>query len=385
MANVTLRQKKMANNKSSLYLDYFPPIINPKTANETRREFLKLKIFDHPTNLLEKEHNKSTIEFANLIRAKRLTQLKDREYGFKENIEINVNFVEYYESIIAEYYNTGSKNNHLTWKASSNYFKKFIGSKVSSKNITQLTLKKYREFLLTTSNLRTNKRKLAVNTASTYYKHFIFVLKRAFNEQIIHTNLAQQAVYIKEEETFREYLTEEELVKLWNTDIKLPQIKRAALFSALTGFRFIDIKNLNWDIVLGDKHQGYYISLREEKTKSIKNHPISDTAYNILKTQKTNTGLIFGGIQYSQTTRPLKEWITKSGIKKKISFHNFRHSYATLQLANGTDIYTVSKLLGHKSCSLNAIIANRANGTFSKNPGKVVDELIEYTLKKLVK
>ena len=355
MANVTLRQKKIANNKSSLYLDYFPPIISPKTGNETRREFLKLKIFDNPSNQLEKEHNKSTIEFANLIRAKRLTQIKDREYGFKENIEINVNFVEYYESIIAEYYNTGSKNNHLAWKASFNYFKKFIGSKVSSKNITHLTVKKYREFLLTTSNLRTNKRKLAVNTASTYYKHFIFVLKRAFNEQIIHTNLAQQAVYIKEEETFREYLTEDELVKLWNTDIKFPQIKRAALFSALTGFRFIDIKNLNWNFVLGDKHQGYYVRLKEQKTGNIHNHPISLNAFEILQQENTTTGPVFNGLNYQKTHTTVKTWVKASGIQKKISFHNFRHSYATLQLANGTDIYIVSKLLGHKNVATTQI------------------------------
>ncbi len=51
----------------------------------------------------------------------------------------------------------------------------------------------------------------------------------------------------------------------------------------------------------------------------------------------------------------MKDWLTASGIKKKISFHNFRHSYATLQLANGTDIYTVSKLLGHKNVATTQI------------------------------
>lgn len=48
-------------------------------------------------------------------------------------------------------------------------------------------------------------------------------------------------------------------------------------------------------------------------------------------------------------------WIESAGLSKKISFHNFRHSYATLQLANGTDIYTVSKLLGHKNVSTTQI------------------------------
>lgn len=172
---------------------------------------------------------------------------------------------------------------------------------------------------------------------------------------MIEKNLAEDAEYIKEEETHREYLTEEEISLLWKTEIKIEKVKYMAIFSALSGLRFVDINNLYWENVFHDKHQGYYISLREEKTKSIKNHPISNTAYNILKTQKTDVGLVFGGIKYSQITRPMKDWIKKSEIKKKISFHNFRHSYATLQLANGTDIYTVSKLLGHKNVSTTQI------------------------------
>ena len=46
-------------------------------------------------------------------------------------------------------------------------------------------------------------------------------------------------------------------------------------------------------------------------------------------------------------------------------------------------IYGLSKLLGHNACSLNAILANRANGTFSKTPEQTVDQLIRYTLNKL--
>ena len=47
-------------------------------------------------------------------------------------------------------------------------------------------------------------------------------------------------------------------------------------------------------------------------------------------------------------------------------------------------IYGLAKLLGHHACSLNAIIANRPNGTFSKDPKKAVEELIKYTLNILV-
>lgn len=356
MANVTVRQKKLANNKFSLYLDFFPPIINPKTGKETRREFLKLQIFQNPKDDSEKTHNKQTIEFAEIIRAKRLVQIRNKEYGFKDNVNLSVDFIAFYETIVEEKLNTVAYSNYLAWKAAHKYVKVFLGEKILTHQLNDTHVKKYREFLLTTKNLRVKAdRKLSRNTASTYFKQFIYVLKQAYKRNLLTVDLADNAEFIKEEQTHREYLTEEELSVLWRTNIKKEKIKHMAFFAALTGLRFSDIVNLKWENIYNDKHQGYYIKLKEQKTGNINNHPISNTAYNILKTQKTKKGQIFIDIKYSQIPRPLKEWIERSGINKKISFHNFRHSYATLQLANGTDIYTVSKLLGHKNVSTTQI------------------------------
>ena len=49
------------------------------------------------------------------------------------------------------------------------------------------------------------------------------------------------------------------------------------------------------------------------------------------------------------TDRPLKRWLEDAGITKRITFHCFRHTYAVLQLASGTNIYTLSKMMLHKS------------------------------------
>eukprot|EP01093_Parvamoeba_rugata_P020031 TRINITY_DN9476_c0_g1_i3.p1 TRINITY_DN9476_c0_g1~~TRINITY_DN9476_c0_g1_i3.p1 ORF type:complete len:380 (+),score=52.64 TRINITY_DN9476_c0_g1_i3:749-1888(+) len=355
MINVTVRKKKVTNGRYSLYLDYYPAIINPSTGKESRREFLMLKIYANPKSETERAHNKETIEFAELIRSKRLIQLRNKEYGFKENISSNFNFLAFYDVIADGYLNNGSYNNYLSWKASKNYFAACFGKDLSTNQLSLLHIKKYREFLLSTANLRTKKGKLSVNTASSYYKKFIRVLKEAYKENLTDVNLALHADYIKEEQTHREYLTEEELSLLWKTNIKHEIIKHMAFFSTLTGLRFVDIENLSWEKVYQDKHQGYYIQLKEKKTGNIFNHPISETAHNLLELQASRKGKIFVGIKYSQIVRPLKKWIEDSGINKKISFHNFRHSYATLQLANGTDIYTVSKLLGHKNVSTTQI------------------------------
>lgn len=51
----------------------------------------------------------------------------------------------------------------------------------------------------------------------------------------------------------------------------------------------------------------------------------------------------------SWINRPLKQWCQAAGISKHITFHCFRHTFATLQLDGGTDIFTVSKLLGHNN------------------------------------
>lgn len=357
MSKVTLREKVLNTGKISLYLDYYPPIINPKNGTETRREFLKLYLFSNPKTAEEKKHNKENLDLAEIIKSKRNVQLKNKEFGFKDNVVLNVNFITLYKTIVDDYFNSGSESNYNSWKASLNHLENFSGGTILSNNLTIDYIKKYRAYLLNANSTRNSKidKKLAKNTASSYFKNFIAVLKIAYKQNLIEKNLAEDAEYIKEEETHREYLTESELQTLWKTPIKIEKIKHMAIFSSLSGLRFVDIKNLDWSTVFNDKHQGYYILLREEKTKSVKNHPISETAYNILRAQRTKDGLVFGEIDYSQVSRPLKDWIAKSGIKKKISFHNFRHSYATLQLANGTDIYTVSKLLGHKNVSTTQI------------------------------
>ncbi len=67
---------------------------------------------------------------------------------------------------------------------------------------------------------------------------------------------------------------------------------------------------------------------------------------------------VFEGLQYSAYQNSLlKEWIIKAGITKAITFHCFRHTYATLQLSQGTDIYTVSKMLGHRDLKTTQVYA----------------------------
>lgn len=104
-----------------------------------------------------------------------------------------------------------------------------------------------------------------------------------------------------------------------------------------------------------------------------------------LASEKTFTGITAtaGGF-YGPQGRILRLAIQDGNLNHKIDSFSFENHRITNLEMETSAIYGLSKLLGHHSCSINAIIANRANGTFSENPGKVVSDLIEYALEKLV-
>ena len=195
------------------------------------------------------------------------------------------------------------------------------------------------------------------NTASTYFSIFKAALHQAFIDGFLTIDLAAKSKNIYYEESQREYLTLEELNKLASTPCDSPILKRAALFSALTGLRHSDIKQLKWkDLVKDQEH--YRILFTQQKTKGVEYMPISDQAYQLCGERGDSDRLIFEGLQDpSWISRPVARWVEAAGITKHITFHCFRHTYATLQLTSGTDIYTVSKMLGHKKVTTTQIYA----------------------------
>ncbi|MCB0537648.1 MAG: integrase catalytic domain-containing protein, partial [Bacteroidetes bacterium] len=87
-----------------------------------------------------------------------------------------------------------------------------------------------------------------------------------------------------------------------------------------------------------------------------------DEARKLLGEKGADDERIFPNFKYGNWNKTLlKEWLWEAGIKKKITFHCARHTYATLQLTMGTDIYTVSKLLGHRNLSTTEIYAKVIN------------------------
>ena len=153
------------------------------------------------------------------------------------------------------------------------------------------------------------------------------------------------------------YLTIDEVKLLAATDCDYPAVKTAFLFSCLTGLRRSDILNLRW----GDVHtQGEFtrIIFRQKKTSGQEYLDISPQAVELMGERKASDVPVFAWIMTPDATNhALAVWCAKAGINKKISFHCGRHTFAVMMLDLGTDIYTTSKLLGHRNLSTTQIYA----------------------------
>ena len=115
---------------------------------------------------------------------------------------------------------------------------------------------------------------------------------------------------------------------------------------------------MTWAEVQFSNEIGHYIRFRQKKTKGAETQPISDQAFELLGERTIPDERVFVGLKYSAWHNlKLQQWVMKAGISKTITFHCARHTYATLQLTLGTDIYTVSKLLGHKDLKTTQIYA----------------------------
>jgi len=349
--NVTLRQRNK-NGKISLYLDLY--------HNGNRKyEYLRLYLIDNPRTKLEKETNKKTLQLAKNIQSKRQLELQNEVYNFRDIEKTNSSFLKYFK-LLTEKRNE-SNGNHGNWLSAFKHLNNWGKADVTFADINVEWLEDFKYYLLHDAHTRSNK-KLSKNSCVSYFNKVRAALNQAVKDNIIIKNPAKKVNGIKKVETRREFLTYEELKKVSKTYCENDIIKRAFLFSALTGLRFSDIEKLTWSEIQHSEENGYYIRFQQQKTKGQETLPISIKSISLLGERQNGKNKIFKGLTYSDSNNEkILKWMIRSGIEKHITFHCARHTYATLQLTLGTDIYTVSKLLGHKNLKTTELYAKIIN------------------------
>nr|WP_302218147.1 site-specific integrase [uncultured Bacteroides sp.] len=267
------------------------------------------------------------------------------------------NFIEYFDHVQLLRHAHSSDSIIVNWQRVHELLKIFVkGDTILFSQIDMKFIEAFRMFMINAPQGGSKSGTISQNTASTYFSIFKAALKQAFIDGYFTVDISAKVKGIQGQESRREYLTVEELNRLAQTPCA-PLLKRAALFSALTGLRHCDIQKLKWSEIEAF-NGGYRLNFTQQKTKGVEYMPIPDQAYQLCGDRKDGELLVFAGLpDPSWISRPIKKWIEAAGIKKHITFHCFRHSYATLQLAGGTDIYTVSKMLGHTNVRTTQVYA----------------------------
>ena len=267
-------------------------------------------------------------------------------------------FIEYFGKQAAKRHKNDSKSIGVNWDRAHDLLKIFTKEKpLPFAQIDMHLIESFRDFLLKAPRGGNKSGTISQNAASTYFTLFKAALHQAFIDSYFDVDIAAKVKGISGVESRREYLTIEELNKLAATPCEYPMLKKAAFFSALTGLRHSDIRKMTWK-ELSVEGDHYRINFTQRKTGGVEYMPISEQAYLICGEPAEPDRLVFEGLQDpSWINRPVKKWIEAAGIKKHITFHCFRHSYATNQLTEGTDLYTVSKMLGHTNIRTTQIYA----------------------------
>lgn len=328
---------------------------------------------------------RSTIDQEACIFADKVRDIRQHEYDNQslyteteaeqaaQNERSKCDFIKYFEDLKDKRHQNSSKSIRVNWDREVALMKMFTeGKPMIFSTIDMNLLEDYKNFLINAPQGGSKKGTITRNTASTYFSIFKAGLHQAFIDGYLTVDIAAKAKNIAYSDKQREYLTIDELNTLAATPCDRPIMKRASLFSALTGMRHSDIQKLKWKEIIKDGEH-YRILFTQQKTKGVQYMPISDQAYQLCGERGEPDRLVFEGLQDpSWINKPLERWIKAAGITKHITFHCFRHTYATLQLTNGTDIYTVSKMLGHTKVTTTQIYA------------KIVDEKKEQAADTIV-
>lgn len=339
LTKVTLRKRLLPSGKITLYLDYYPAIRDPKTNKLSRREYLGIYLVNKPRTAEERDLNKEKLMTAEGLRAQRELSILRGDLGFIDRETPKQDFIAYFHQNL--------EGHDQKWIRVYDHFKKYCGGECKMEDITVDFCNGFRKYLLNADQLMHTGRKLSQNSAAGYWSTFRGFLAIAYKDHKIIENVNEGLESIDTLDTHRQYLTLEELKALADTPCVSDVLRRASLFSCLTGLRFGDVRDLTWDKITQYPDGGHCIRLTTEKTDTDASLPITDEALELCG--KPGKGQVFKKLTYALVQSELDGWIRDAGIEKHITFHCFRHTYATLLLSSGADIYVVSKMLTHKN------------------------------------
>ena len=368
---VTLRTM---NNKQKGKGYYYFDLFNGYELNDEgkrkairNKEFLGIFKYLNPKGIKEREHNKQS---KNQAEAKYLQKQNDLFYSsnnLPKTYRASESFFKFWDKFI--------ENKGITKKSLDSYSSckklliKYKGDKIIIGQIDYSYCNNFLNFLK--KHQKSNGENLSSSSINSYFKKLNEVLKELVKEQIINKNPCSEIKPPKVIHKEREFLNDSELKLLIKTKCRNESVKKFYLISCFTGLRHSDVVRLKWKNLIFEDTEGirqYYLSFIIKKTGKPNKIPINNDALYILGERKGDDDLIVSGLKYSANNNNiLREWSLLSGIKKIITPHTARHTFATRYLSQTNDIYGLQNLIGHKELKTTQVYMHLVDDKLKKN------------------
>lgn len=359
---VKLRKIKNSDGTITLMLDIWH---NGKRT----REFLSHIKLIKPVTPIDRQQNRERLELAEEIRNKREQHIQADEYEITPKFRKGIDFLKYFETYLKRY----NKKDKRVMEACYEKFKDYVieeGIKeLTSKKISPTVVIQFKDYLEDNLN---------GETPANYFKKFKRVLSNGVKEKIFSPEISallaskDKELSIKRNSGIKkEILSFEEIQTLAKTPLTNNEVKRAFLFSCLTGLRFCDVKVLKWKNI-----QRGVLNITQQKTAVPVSINLNQSAKDILGKARKPDEYVFSLPSHTACLKALETWCKRAEISKKITWHCARHSFATGIIYYGSDVKSASALLGHNSLAY----TDRYVRVVDKLKEKAVENLPEIKL-----
>ncbi len=349
---VKIRFKELKNGNKSIYLDCYVNGV---------REYKFLNLYLRPeVNREDKKWNKEQMQLANAIKAQYIVDIQNGEFGFKDkNRTRKLNFIDYCEDMAAKYEANGQTSCAVLMRSAILRMVRYKGKNITFSHIDKEFLIGYIDFL----NNETSD--FDKDCKEALFARIMVALNQAERDGIIIKNPGKdidRKLKPHSEQKSRCFLTLEEVKKIIDLNYRPKNdVKPAFLFCCFSGLRFSDVYKMKWGEITMSQDGNVQLETMMKKTGKTIWVPLSDNALRWLpeRGDASDDDRVFANLpdQASNADSRLKTLISHAGITKHVTFHVARHTFATLTLQYGADLYTVSKLLGHSNIRTTQIYA----------------------------
>lgn len=293
--------------------------------------------------------------------------------------KVKTTFVEFYdkylEDIKAQVGAGKSIALYHKYSAARNHFVNFLHAKYGRRDLmpselTHLIIHDFEIYLKTVVSLRSNS---ATKTLKFFKTVVIFAQKCGM---MTHDPFLNHHFHL--EPVDRGFLTDEEIQRIMQKDFEIPRLEMVRdvfIFSCFCGLAYIDVVHLTQENIITLDNRPWII-INRQKTNVQSNIPLLEIPRMILDKYKgkIKDNRLLPVLSNQKINAYLKEIADLCGIKKRLSYHTARHTFATMLLSKGVPIESVSKMLGHTNIKTTQIYARITNKKIEQDMMQVADK-----------